>query len=287
VHLVTPISARLAQPLIRGLHNEVIVRDRAATRDFPQIVPSGFDEEVERALDRYRSVGAETTWFDAFDLHTLPSDFTGAKEGMLVDVRVRRATVPPDRIAAVFSSLGGRRGWLVADGLWRLRGWLDRAVGGVGLRRGRRSVSDLRVGDAVDFWRVEAYEPGRLLRLRAEMKLPGLAWLQFEAEADGNGGATLRQTAFFEPHGLFGVLYWYSVAPFHAWGLRRDGDAHRSRGGKKGMKQRIARILGVVIVVLSTFDIAGYHLSAGNAWAHESALCMLAAWRGASDRHGK
>ncbi len=217
VHLVTPISAQLAQPLIRGLHNEVIVRDRAAARDFPQVLPIGFDEAVERALDRYRSVGAETTWFDAFDLRTLPSDFTGVKEGMLIDMRVRRATVPPYRVAAVFSSLGGRRGWLVADALWRLRGCLDRAIGGVGLRRGRRSANTLRAGDAVDFWRVEAYEPGRLLRLRAEMKLPGVAWLQFETEPNGIGGATLRQTAFFEPHGLFGLLYWYGAAPFHAW----------------------------------------------------------------------
>jgi hypothetical protein len=94
---------------------------------------------------------------------------------------------------------------------------LDRAVGGVGLRRGRRSARDLRVGDAVDFWRVDAYEPGRLLRLRAEMKVPGMAWLQFEAEPGDDGGSTLRQTAFFEPHGLFGLLYWYGVVPFHEW----------------------------------------------------------------------
>ena len=215
VHLVTPISARLAQPLIRGLYNEVIVRDRAANADFPQIVPIGFDEAVERALDRYRGAGAETTWFDAFDLQTLPKGFNGAKEGMLIDVRVRHANASPERVAAVFSSLGGSRGWLVADSLWHLRGWLDRAVGGVGLRRGRRSPNDLREGDVVDFWRVEAFRADRLLRLRAEMKLPGRAWLQFEANADPNGGATLRQTAFFEPRGLFGMLYWYGVAPFH------------------------------------------------------------------------
>ena len=217
VHLVTPISARLAQPLIRGLHNEVIVRDRAANTDFPQIVPIGFDEAVHRALDRYRSAGAETTWFDAFDLHTLPKNFSGAKEGMLIDVRECHADTSAERVAAVFSSLGGSRGWLVADALWRLRGWLDRAVGGVGLRRGRRSPTDLREGDVVDFWRVEAYRPERLLRLRAEMKLPGLAWLQFEANADPSGGSTLRQTAFFEPRGLFGLLYWYGVAPIHKW----------------------------------------------------------------------
>jgi len=215
VHLVTPISARLAQPLIRGLYNEVVVHDRSAAGDFPQIVPIGFDEAVRAALDR--SAGAETTWFDAFDNRTLPADFAGVKEGMLIDMRVRHASVAPERIAAVFSSLGGARGWLFGDALWRLRGWVDRIVGGVGLRRGRRSESDLRAGDAVDFWRVEAYEPGRLLRLRAEMKLPGLAWLQFEVEPSGAAGATLRQTAFFEPRGLVGFLYWYGVAIFHAW----------------------------------------------------------------------
>lgn len=215
VHLVTPISARLAQPLIRGLYNEVIVRDRAAFHDFPQIVPAGFDDAVRSALDR--SAGAQTTWFDAFDLHALPKDFAGVKEGMLIDMRVRHVAAPPDRVAAVFSSLGGVRGWLSSNALWRFRGWLDRLAGGVGLRRGRRSPSELRAGDALDFWRVEAYEPGHLLRLRAEMKLPGRAWLQFEAEPEGSGAATLRQTAFFEPRGLGGFLYWYGVALFHAW----------------------------------------------------------------------
>jgi len=217
VHLVTPIPSRLAQPLIRGLNNEVIVRDHTANDDFPRIAPIGFEEAVAQALDRYCRVGAETTSFDAFDLHAMSKDFNGAKEGMLIDMRVRHANAPAERIADVFSSLGGRRGWLVGDFLWRLRGLLDRAVGGVGLRRGRRSPSELREGDVVDFWQVEAYEPGRLLRFRAEMKLPGRAWLQFEAEPDRNGGATLRQTAFFEPRGLLGIFYWYSVAPFHEW----------------------------------------------------------------------
>jgi uncharacterized protein YbjT (DUF2867 family) len=216
VHLVTPVPARLAQPLILGLRNEVVVRDDAAARDFPQIRPMGFDEAVRRALNRY-DTGTETTWFDAIDRRTVPADFTGAHEGMLMDVRVRHAHAAPSRVAMVFSSLGGARGWLAANALWRMRGWLDRLVGGVGLRRGRRSPHDLRVGDAIDFWRVEAYEPDRLLRLRAEMKVPGRAWLQFEAEPDGNGGATLRQSAFFEPQGLAGYLYWYGVAVFHEW----------------------------------------------------------------------
>jgi len=215
VHIVTPISASIAQPLIRGLYNEVIVHERSAAIDFPDIRPMGFDEAVARALDRYSTIGPETTWFDAFDLRTIAGDFTGVKEGMLMDRRERVTSAAPERLAAVFSSLGGPRGWLAADALWRIRGWLDRLVGGVGLRRGRRSATDLRVGDAIDFWRVEAYEPGRLLRLRAEMKLPGRAWLQFEAEGTANGGSIFRQTAFFEPRGLLGNLYWYGVAPLH------------------------------------------------------------------------
>jgi uncharacterized protein YbjT (DUF2867 family) len=220
VHLVTPIPGRLAQPLILGLRNEVVVRDEKAARDFPAIRPVGFDEAVRRAIDRYRSEEVQSTWFDAFDASTLPADFTGVNEGMLIDLRVRHGTVPPARVAAVFSGLGGTRGWLAGDALWRIRGWMDRAVGGVGLRRGRRSQIDLRVGDAIDFWRVEAYEPGRLLRLRAEMKLPGNAWLQFEAAPDGTGSA-LTQTAFFEPQGVAGYLYWYSVAILHEYVFAR------------------------------------------------------------------
>ena len=216
VHIVTPISAGVAQPLILGLHNEVIVRDAAAAEDFPQIAPMGFDEAVSRALDRYRTGGPETTWFDAFDVRRLPATFSGAREGMLIDRREKIASATPHQLASVFMQLGGKRGWLYGDGLWKLRGLLDRAVGGIGLRRGRRSATDLRLGDAVDFWRVDALEPDRLLRLRSEMKLPGEAWLEFDARACGDGRTQLTQTAFFEPRGLFGFLYWYLVSPFHA-----------------------------------------------------------------------
>jgi uncharacterized protein YbjT (DUF2867 family) len=215
VHLVTPIPASIARPLIDGLHNEVIVKDDAARRDFPEVVPMGYVAALRLALDRWLSTGPATTWFDAFDVKTLPGEFTGLTEGMLIDRRERHTIASPERVSAVYSSLGGTKGWLYGDALWHLRGIMDRIVGGVGIRRGRRSATDLRVGDAVDFWRVEAYRAGELLRLRAEMKLPGLAWLQFEAVPDGHGGTTLRQTAFFEPKGLFGFAYWYGVVPFH------------------------------------------------------------------------
>ena len=219
VHLVTPIPSSIARPLIDGLLNEVVVRHHEAEQEFPFIHPLGYDDAVQKALDRYTtSAGPETAWFDAYDVRTLPGEFAGLAEGMLIDRRQQRSGATAADVARVFSQLGGKRGWLYANALWELRGIIDRLVGGFGLRRGRRSASDLRVGDAVDFWRVEAWDPGRLLRLRAEMRLPGKAWLQFEAIPDrGGAGSTLRQTAFFEPRGIFGYLYWYGVSPFHTF----------------------------------------------------------------------
>jgi uncharacterized protein YbjT (DUF2867 family) len=215
IHLVTPIPASIARPLVEGLFNEVVVRGDDARTLFPAISPIGYDEAVRRALDRYTSADPETTWFDAFDVKTLPGEFAGSAQGMLIDRRERTTTAAPREVFRVFSSLGGTKGWLYADWLWDLRGAVDRLAGGIGTRRGRRSASTLRVGDAVDFWRVEAYRPDELVRLRAEMKLPGYAWLEFEALAREDGGTTLRQTAYFDPRGVFGFLYWYGVLPFH------------------------------------------------------------------------
>ena len=234
VHLITPISAKLAQPLILGLHNEVVVRDPSAVRDFPQVTPEGFDAAVSRALDRYRSSGPETTWFDAFDVRNLPTNFSGVREGMLIDRRESIANAAPQDVASVFTQLGGKRGWLYGDALWKLRGMMDRAVGGFGLRRGRRNATELRVGDAIDFWRVDAYEPDRKLRLRAEMKLPGTAWLEFETGALPDGTARLTQTAFFEPRGLFGFLYWFAVSPFHALLFKRMAAAIAVEAARHG-----------------------------------------------------
>ena len=216
VHLITPVPAKLAQPLIKGLYNEVVVRESAAVRDFPQIAPMGFDDAVRLALDRSQSFDRE---FDLVRCVCRP----GAARRFRGPARGNAHRPPRGR---GLRAGGARRGHFFIAGrkarlvrltlLWRIRGWMDRWVGGVGLRLGRRSANDLRVGDAVDFWRVEAYEPGHLLRLRAEMRLPGRAWLQFEAEPRGDDGSTLVQTAFFEPRGVWGYLYWYAVAPFHA-----------------------------------------------------------------------
>ena len=220
IHLVTPIPASIAQPLVEGLFNEVVVRDDAARTLFPMILPIGYDAAVRRALDRNASTGPATTWFDAFDVKTLPGEFAGTTQGMLIDRREQTTSASQRDVFRVFSSLGGAKGWLYADWLWALRGVLDRLVGGIGTRRGRRSPDSLRVGDAVDFWRVEAYRPPTLLRLRAEMKLPGYAWLEFEAVAQQDGSTSLLQTAFFDPRGIFGFLYWYAVLPFHGFIFR-------------------------------------------------------------------
>jgi len=218
VNLVTPIPSVIARPLIEGLRNENIVRDSIASRLFPGITPVGYRTSVERALAVLDASSIETTWSDA--LSTSQGDVTPVvltnQEGMIREHRQWRVAASEAEVYAVFSGLGGRRGWLFMDWAWRIRGWMDRVVGGVGMRRGRRDPDQLRVGDALDFWRVEMIEPDRLLRLRAEMKVPGKAWLQFDVESREDGSALLSQTAFFAPKGLMGWCYWYLLYPVHA-----------------------------------------------------------------------
>lgn len=218
VHWMTPIPAAIARPLIEGLRNEVVVRDDMARRLFPSIRPVDYRTAVQSAIAQLEAGPIETTWSDA--LVTTDGDQPAAilamHEGMMIEQRQRRLNVSAQATFDTFCRLGGDTGWLYAPWLWKLRGALDRIVGGVGLRRGRRDPVDLRVGDAVDFWRVEAIEPGRLLRLRAEMKVPGRAWLQFEAAPRQPEGSRLIQTAFFAPRGLMGLVYWYGLYPLHA-----------------------------------------------------------------------
>jgi hypothetical protein len=219
VHLVTPIPADIARPLIDGLRNEVVVRDPRARTLFPRIVPVAYAEAVRRALVSLDGANVETAWSDALTssrLATEPVVLT-TLEGMTLERRQLTVRATPERAFEVISALGGATGWLRLNWAWQLRGLLDRLVGGVGMRRGRRDPRELRIGDAVDFWRVEAVEPGRLVRLRAEMRVPGRAWLEFQvkAETDAETGTTIVQTAYFAPKGLFGVLYWYSLYPIH------------------------------------------------------------------------
>ncbi len=217
VHWVTPIPAPIARPLIEGLRNEVVVRDEKARELFPQIQPLDFDTAVERALSKIERGNIETIWSDALASSQGDNRPLNLKQeqGMIIERRQREVQAPPAAVFHIFSGLGGQRGWLAYNFAWRLRGLLDRMVGGVGLRRGRRDPHSLRVGDAVDFWRVEAVEPDRLVRLRAEMKVPGEAWLQFESLPSPDGRTKLVQTAFFAPKGLFGLLYWYVLYPIH------------------------------------------------------------------------
>jgi uncharacterized protein YbjT (DUF2867 family) len=219
LHWITPIPASLAHALIEGMRNEVVVRDDSARRLFPEIHPRDYSTSLERALARVNADQVETTWSDAQISATgdaIPVTL-GTQEGLLLERRRRMTTVPAEAVYRSFTGLGGERGWLYADWIWLARGVIDRLVGGVGFRRGRRHPDELRVGDAVDFWRVEAIEPDRLLRLRAEMKVPGLAWLQFEIMPQSPGKNLVMQTAFFEPKGLPGLLYWYLLYPIHGF----------------------------------------------------------------------
>ncbi len=218
VHLVTPIPAAIAQPLIKGLGNEVIVRDPLALKLFPAIQPLDYATAVRLALEKAAARDVETAWTDA--LTSSQGDKTPviltSSEGMIIERRQRLVPAPAAAVYRSFSRLGGAQGWLYMDWAWQIRGLADRLCGGVGMRRGRRDPLALRVGDSLDFWRVETVEPGRLIRLRAEMRVPGRAWLEFKAESQPGGQTLLTQTAFFEPKGLFGLLYWYALYPIHA-----------------------------------------------------------------------
>ncbi len=219
VHFVTPIPATIAKPLIAGLRNEIIVRDDVARRLFPGIYPLDYRTAVKLALEKLRADKVETAWSDA--LSTSETDATPVvlttHEGMIIEQRQIAVDAPAEAIFRAFTGLGGRRGWLYMNWAWRIRGSVDRLCGGVGLRRGRRDADFVRVGEALDFWRVEAVEANHLMRLRAEMKVPGKAWLQFEVKAqEQDTRPLLTQTAFFAPKGLIGVLYWYALYPIHS-----------------------------------------------------------------------
>ncbi len=231
--LVTPIYARVGRSLIEGVRNETLVRDDVALRDF-DIRPISAAAALERALKNEDQEFAQTRWSDAYPVVRGDAKWGGIRFSQrVVDSRTVPVAVPAERVFPVVEAIGGDTGWYYANWLWRMRGFLDLLVGGVGLRRGRRDPIRLRKGDAVDFWRVELLEPGRRLRLRAEMILPGRAWLEFEVEPEG-GCCRLRQTAEFDPLGWLGHLYWYALYPLHGliFGnmLKRIGRAAELRG---------------------------------------------------------
>ena len=214
--LVTPVYAGVGRKLVDSLRNETIVEDPRALEVFP-VRPRGIHDAITRALAFEDRAIAETRWSDEAFAERTP--YGGVRRGSrLVDSRSIAVPRPPAQAFAPIQVIGGETGWYKAAFLWRLRGMLDVLVGGPGLRRGRRDPVGLKVGDTVDFWRVEAFEPNRLLRLSAEMKVPGRAWLQFEvADAASGDGSIVSQTAIFDPAGLFGLAYWYALWPFHGF----------------------------------------------------------------------
>ena len=213
--LVTPLYARVGRKLIDSVRHPTLVEDPSARDLFP-IRPKGVAAAIGEALRNEDEEMALTRWSDSLAAGNTLRQYGGLRFGnRLVDSRIQKVSVPPPRAFAPIRQIGGKTGWYYANFLWRLRGFLDLLFGGVGLRRGRRDPSDLRVGDVVDCWRVSRYEPDRLVEFSAEMKLPGRAWLQFEVEP-GSDGSSIRQTAIFDPLGLPGLLYWYGIFPLHA-----------------------------------------------------------------------
>ena len=221
VHWMTPVPAPITHALAEGLRNDVVVTNGQARTLFPSVIPGDCASAIRNALKDLDEGRIDTSWSDAAGTPATPPEPVSleSREGLIIERRRRSVAARSHEIYQVFTAMGGSRGWYFANWAWRLRGGLDRMLGGAGLRRGRRHPDDLRVGDAVDFWRVEDLEPGRLLRLRSEMKVPGNAWLQFEVHGAGDT-AQLEQTAVFAPRGLMGLVYWYALHPVHAWIFR-------------------------------------------------------------------
>jgi uncharacterized protein YbjT (DUF2867 family) len=218
--LVTPLYARVGRKLVESIRHSSVVLDPRGAAEYP-VEPAGVDEAMRRALADEDQDAVKTRWCDALSSAGHPTDWSGVRfHHRLVDARSRVVRATPERAFRPIEGIGGANGYYAAGFLWTLRGALDLLVGGVGMRRGRPHPEHLRVGDPLDFWRVEAVEPGRLLVLRAEMKVPGRAWLKFEVLPHAEG-AEVRQTALFDPAGLAGLAYWHSIRPLHGWVFSR------------------------------------------------------------------
>lgn len=242
VGLVTPVPNSIARPLVESLKVEVVCHnhDVAAYVPDPEAGLLPLREAVRLALSRVQDAEVITRWSGAATpgapSDPLPEDPTWSGGTLYTDVREVDADADITHMWDVVEGIGGDNGWYAANWMWHVRGWMDRAVGGVGLRRGRTDPARICVGDALDFWRVEAHDPPVLLRLRAEMRLPGRAWLEWRLEPIDENHTQVRQRAVFYPRGLAGHVYWWSVAPFHAFvfppmlrGLARRAEANASR----------------------------------------------------------
>lgn len=270
--LVTPVFARIGRKLIESIRHPTVVRDPAALTDFT-IHPVGVRQAIADALRNEDQELAQTRWSDALSSSGAVRSWFGVQFGpRLVDSRTVTVEASAAEAFAPVTRIGGKKGWYFANWLWRLRGTLDLLVGGVGLRRGRRDPESLRVGDTVDCWRVEALEPGRLLRLAAEMKLPGRAWLEFEVTAS-QGKSTIRQTAIFDPVGLLGRAYWYAVYPLHQYvfagmlrGIAHDVGKPVMSAGQSPREGSVSQWLVLALFVLICLGTAGL----GAAWTNLS-----------------
>jgi len=220
IHLISPVPASIAQPLTEGLTSDAVCSENRIQSIIPQKLLS-CREAIRLALDRLKQEQVDTCWMDAGDLlepewaHCGDAEWAG---GTILNCGYRariKATV--DDVWQPVSRIGGKTGWYFGNFLWRLRGIMDRLVGGVGLRRGRRHPTEIGVGDALDFWRVLEVDPPRRLLLVAEMKTPGEALLEFQITSQANGQVELQMLSRFLPKGLFGILYWYGLYPFHQW----------------------------------------------------------------------
>ncbi len=220
IHLISPVPSAIAMPLVQGLTSNAVCAENRIREIIPQKLLTS-REAVRLALDRIRQERVDTCWMDAGQLtapewaHCGDAEWAGGAV-MRCGYRVRLPT-RPEALWEYIARVGGKNGWYYADALWRLRGVMDRMAGGVGLRRGRRHSTELRVGDALDFWRVLEIEPPRRLLLLAEMKTPGEALLEFQIQSLESGHAELTMLSRFLPRGLFGMIYWYALYPFHEW----------------------------------------------------------------------
>ena len=215
IGLLTPIPKIFAGPLLESLEYEVVCTNSDALTLFPEIKPLDYQTAVKFALMRISENAVETTWaMSVIPEQTRPYAFID-REGLIADERTLGVNASAPTVFETFCGIGGGRGWFYVNWLWTLRALMDRVVGGIGMRRGRRHPDIIMQGEPLDFWRVERVMEGRLILLRAEMKLPGKGWLEFEATARVNGDSVLRQTAYFEPRGFLGNIYWYALYPIH------------------------------------------------------------------------
>ena len=213
VHWVTPMSADYARPLIEGLRSEVVVTDNKASEFFPEVRPLDYENAVRETLSQLNPDYFADSCVPG-EVHEGPTHSKRILNGMIIEVRQRRVCSQPKAVYKAFTKLGGSNGWPCSIA-WRVRAVMDRMVGGIGMRKGRPETDNLKLGDTIDFFRVVKIEPNRMIRLKAEMKLPGEGWLQFEAKPVNDHLTKLVQIVFFAPKGLFGLIYWRLLFPIH------------------------------------------------------------------------